>query len=104
MADELTPDELLDKIDYGTDSGNWLDTTRSVQIRPGMYCYAAKPESVETLGLPNARAWNPVEEDWKLPDNWQQIVYEGFRERLDKFRSFKVFMDICVRCGARRYP
>jgi Fe-S oxidoreductase len=71
-----------------------------VDIRKGMYCYASNPKSVETLSLPNARAWNPVEDDWKLPDNWQQIVYEGFRERLDKFRSFKVFMDICVRCGA----
>jgi ferredoxin len=100
MADELTPDELLDKIDYGTDSGNWLDTTKSVQIRPGMYCYAAKAESVETLGLPNARSWNPTEEDWKLPDNWQQILHDGIKERLERFRTFKIFMDVCVRCGA----
>ena len=79
MSDEIQPDELLDKIDYsphkkvGSElpSGDWMKTTDSVQIRPGMYCYAAKPESVETLGLPNARAWNPLEEDWKLPDNWQ---------------------------------
>ena len=55
MSDELTPDEALDKIDYGPGSGNWMDTTKSVQIRPGMYCYAAKAESVKTLGLPNAR-------------------------------------------------
>jgi ferredoxin len=26
--------------------------------------------------------------------------YEGFKERLEKFRSVKIFMDICVRCGA----
>jgi len=100
MADELTPDELLDKIDYGADSGNWMDTTKSVQIRPGMYCYAAKAESVETLGLPNARPWNPVEEDWKLPDDWQQILHNGIKERLERFRTFKIFMDVCVRCGA----
>src|SRR6056297_1473584 len=104
MADELTPDEALDKIDYSPRSSseprNWLDTTKSVQIRPGMYCYAAKPESVETLGLPYARNWNPTDEDWKLPDNWQEILHEGIKERLERFRSFKIFMDICVRCGA----
>ena len=99
MADELIkPDELLSQIDHRPSGAGWMDTP--VDIRKGMYCYASNPKSVETLGLPNARPWNPLEDDWKLPDNWQQIVYEGFRERLDKFRSFKVFMDICVRCGA----
>ena len=71
-----------------------------VQIRKGMYCYASNPKSVEYVGLPNARAWNPLDDDWKLPENWEEIIFEGFRERLDRFRSFKVFMDICVRCGA----
>ncbi|GAB6906925.1 Hdr-like menaquinol oxidoreductase iron-sulfur subunit [Desulfosarcina cetonica] len=99
MADELiTPDELLSKIDHRPSGAGWMDTP--VDIRKGMYCYAANPKSVETLGLPNARAWNPLDDDWKLPENWQQIIFEGFRERLEKFRSFKVFMDICVRCGA----
>ena len=100
MSDQLKPDEALDKIDYGPGSGNWMDTTKSVQIRPGMYCYAAKAESVATLGLPNARPWNPLEDDWKLPEDWQQILHEGIKERLEKFRTFKIFMDVCVRCGA----
>ncbi len=99
MADETPkPSELLSKIDYRTPSTHWMDVP--VNIRKGMYCYASNPKSVEYLGLPNARAWNPVEEDWKLPENWQQILHEGFKERLEKFRSIKVFMDICVRCGA----
>jgi Fe-S oxidoreductase len=99
MADELIkPDELLSQIDHRPSGAGWMDTP--VDIRKGMYCYASNPKSVETLGLPNARAWNPLEDDWKLPENWKEIVHEGFRERLEKFRSFKVFMDICVRCGA----
>jgi len=99
MADELIkPDELLSKIDHRPSGAGWMDTP--VDIRKGMYCYASNPKSVETLGLPNVRAWNPLDEDWKLPENWQQIIHEGFKERLEKFRSFKVFMDICVRCGA----
>ncbi|BBO78793.1 4Fe-4S ferredoxin [Desulfosarcina widdelii] len=99
MADELIkPDELLSKIDHRPSGAGWMDTP--LDIRKGMYCYASNPKSVETLSLPNARAWNPLDEDWKLPDNWQQIIHEGFKERLEKFRSFKIFMDICVRCGA----
>jgi Fe-S oxidoreductase len=95
---DLKPEELLSKIDRKPPETGWMDTP--VQIRKGMYCYASNPKSVEYLGLPNARAWNPLEDDWKLPENWQQILHEGFKERLEKFRSFKVFMDICVRCGA----
>ena len=44
--------------------------------------------------------WSPIDEDWKLPENWQQIIFEGMKERLEKYRSFKIFMDTCVRCGA----
>ncbi len=98
-ADETPkPSELLSKIDYRTPAKHWMDVP--VNIRKGMYCYAANPKSVEYLSLPNARPWNPIEEDWKLPENWQQILHEGFKERLERFRSIKVFMDICVRCGA----
>jgi len=98
MADELKPDEVIGRMDYKPASTSWMETP--VDIRPGMYCYAANPDSVKTLGLPNARAWNPLEEDWKLPQNWQQIIHDGFKERLERFRTVKIFMDICVRCGA----
>ena len=33
-------------------------------------------------------------------DNWKEIVLDGMAERLKKYRSFKLFMDTCVRCGA----
>jgi Fe-S oxidoreductase len=71
-----------------------------VEIRKGIACYAGNPNSLEYVGLPNARKWSCFDEDWQLPENWQEIIHEGFKERLEKFRSFKVFMDICVRCGA----
>ena len=99
MADELPkPEELLEVDHTPPKKTGWMDTP--VDIRKGMYCYAGNPKSLETLGFPNARQWNPLDDDWKLPENWKEIVFEGLRERLDKFRSFKVFMDICVRCGA----
>jgi Fe-S oxidoreductase len=92
------PQDVLDLLNYQPPRTDWMDTP--VEIRKGMYCYASNPKSVANLGLPNARPWNPLEDDWKLPENWQQIIHEGFKERLERFRSFKVFMDICVRCGA----
>jgi Fe-S oxidoreductase len=98
MSDELPNSEELIKIDHEPPSSGWMDTP--AVIRKGMYCYAGNPKSLETLGFPNARQWNPLDDDWQLPDNWKEILLEGMRERLHKFRSFKVFMDICVRCGA----
>jgi Fe-S oxidoreductase len=41
-----------------------------------------------------------MNDDWQLPDNWKEIILKGFKERLDKYRSLRIFMDICVRCGA----
>ncbi len=83
---------------------HWMDTP--VIFKPGNYCYPAKKSMVEyhskrfpgLFGEP--RDWLIEDEDWKLPDNWKEIILNGIRERLDKFRSFKVFMDCCVRCGA----
>jgi Fe-S oxidoreductase len=99
MSDLPKNDELFSSLDHRPAGGtDWMDTP--IDIRPGMYCYSANPKSMETLSAPNARKWNPMEEDWLLPDNWQEILHKGMKERLEKFRSFKVFMDICVRCGA----
>jgi len=97
MSETPKPEEILSKT-HKPPVTDWMDTP--IDIRPGMYCYASNPKSVAYLGLPNARQWNPLEDDWQLPENWQEIVFDGLRERLERFRSFKVFMDICVRCGA----
>jgi Fe-S oxidoreductase len=70
------------------------------KFRPGTWCYPAKPKFVDYLGLANPREWSPSDDDWKLPENWKDIIREGFKDRLSKFRSFRLFMDICVRCGA----
>ncbi len=77
---------------------HWMDV--KPVFKPGNYCWPGKPKIVEYHGFPNSREWKPDEEDWKLPENWKEIILEGFRERLHKFRSLKVFMDVCVRCGA----
>ncbi|GAB4340022.1 MAG: (Fe-S)-binding protein [Desulfobulbaceae bacterium] len=83
---------------------DWMDVP--AVFKPGNYAYPAKKEKVEYLNsqqglsFPNAREWSPEDDDWKLPENWKEIIINGLKERLDKFRSLKIFMDCCVRCGA----
>ncbi|HWT80115.1 MAG TPA: (Fe-S)-binding protein [Candidatus Methylomirabilis sp.] len=98
MAEQhLKPEQLL-QIDYRPPRKDWRDP--AVEFRKGVFCYSAAPKNLEYLGLPNPRKWQPFDKDWKLPPNWKQIILEGMRERLEKYRSFRLFMDICVRCGA----
>ena len=76
----------------------WLDT--KPLFAPGSYCYPEKKETMELLHMPNPHDWDPSAEDWNLPENWEKILCDAFEERLEKHRSLKLFMDICVRCGA----
>lgn len=97
MADKLpTPAEM--KIVHAPPKTGWMKTP--FEFKKGTWCYSAKPKAIDYLGFPNSREWSPTDEDWKLPANWEEIIHKGFKERLGKFRSFKIFMDVCVRCGA----
>lgn len=98
MSEDYPAPEELVKIDYRPPKKGWMETP--AEFRPGNWCYPAKPSALQTLGLPNPRVWMPTDDDWKLPDNWKEIIVDGLKERLDKYRSLKIFMDTCVRCGA----
>jgi Fe-S oxidoreductase len=95
---KLPKPEELSKIDLTPPKTDWMDTP--VVFKEGMFCHGSKPKSLELVGFPNPRDWRPADEDWKLPENWKQILLEGIADRLKKYRSFRLFMDICVRCGA----
>jgi len=90
--------ETLVQIEPKPPRGDWRDS--HVEFRKGSICYSAASKNLTALGLPNPRAWQPLDSDWKLPPDWKRIVLDGMRERLQKYRSFRLFMDICVRCGA----
>jgi Fe-S oxidoreductase len=98
MSEESLNKEQLAGIDYKPPCKDWLDP--KVEIRKGTFNYPAVNASEEYLELPHSRKWDPRDEDWSLPNNWKEIVLEGMREQLNKSRTLKVFMDICVRCGA----
>ena len=91
------PAELA-KVSYQLPKTGWMDTP--VEFKPGMFCHGSKPKSLEIVEFPNPREWRPADADWKLPENWKEILIEGIADRLKKYRSFRLFMDICVRCGA----
>jgi ferredoxin len=91
------PDELSN-VDYSLPKTDWAETP--TEIKKTMICYGAKESNLKAVDFPNARSWDPKVDDWKLPDNWKEIILEGISERLEKYRSFRLFMDICVRCGA----
>ena len=93
----LKPDELV-QIGYQAPPRDWMDTP--ADFRKGTYCYSALAKNLTYLGLPNPREWQPFDADWKLPPDWKETILKGMKERLEKYRSFRLFMDICVRCGA----
>ncbi len=51
--------------------------------------FVAKPEFQQPLGYPG-----------ELLDNWQEVALDKMKDLLGKYRSLRVFLDICVKCGS----
>jgi Fe-S oxidoreductase len=51
--------------------------------------YVAAPEHQAALGFPG-----------ELVDDWQRVAIDKLGELVGKYRSLRVFMDSCVKCGA----
>ena len=98
MTEELPRPEEVSRVDYRLPETGWMDTP--VVMKKGMYCHAARAGNIEALNMPNPREWRVEDEDWKLPNDWRDIIMKGLQERIHRFRSLQLFMDICVRCGA----
>lgn len=92
------PDEILNDVCLSSENQDWLNSRPD--FRKGTYLYSAPLKHQSYLGLPNQREWNPADADWKLPENWKEVILSGMADLLRKHRSFRLFLDICVRCGA----
>jgi len=97
MAEDVLKEKAL-RIDYTLPRKNWLEPT--AEFRKGTFCYPAASKHQKYLDLPYPREWQPTDEDWKLPANWKELILKGMEDRLNRYRSFRLFLDICVRCGA----
>jgi Fe-S oxidoreductase len=98
MGDNITKQEEMLDISYEPRGKNRMDP--SVQLRKGTYSYPAPLKHQQYLDLPNQREWQPTDKDWKLPQNWKETILNGMKLLLNRNRSFKLYLDICVRCGA----
>jgi ferredoxin len=96
MTDIPKPEDLI-KIDYQPPEPPWMET--SLNSKEGSYCKAASPKWLDS-SITQTQRMSVKDEDWKLPDNWKETLLEGMDDRLNRFRSLRLFMDICVRCGA----
>ena len=103
MAEEVKiPPEELRKVKPWYPS-NWKEFLKPVtekDFKDGFWHYSGRPSDMEEVDLPFPRDWDPKQPDWKLPENWKEIFLKKFEELLKKNRSFKLYLDICVRCGA----
>lgn len=97
MAKVPSPQELA-KIDLRPPAKGWMEV--KPEFRPGTYCNAAGAKWLDMVNYPYPRAWSVPEDDWQLPPDWKEIILQQMEDRLSRFRSLKLFFDICVRCGA----
>ena len=88
MAEDVAKDKAL-KIDYTPPEKTWMEP--HVEIRKGTFCYPVAPKNEKYLDLPYPREWQPTEQDWKLPENWKEIILKGMEERLSQYRSYQLF-------------
>ena len=62
MADTPKPTEIAELDHYRPlfEQG-WLNKTS--EIKPGIFCWGAKPKNTNAVGMPFAKEWKPTDED-----------------------------------------
>jgi len=72
---------------------DFLDPLERPVMQPGVMSesapYIASQEHQEKIGFPG-----------ELVDNWEDVAIDKMGELAGKYRSFKVYLDSCVKCGA----
>ena len=76
------PQELA-KVNYRPPAKGWMDV--KPDFRPGTYVNAAQPKWLEMVNYPYPRAWSVKDEDWKLPENWKEIILQQIGRPLKPF-------------------
>ena len=61
-------------------------------------CWLAKKKDTDVMELPFSKD-NTLEE-FELPPDWKEIFIDKLGEFPKKYRSWQLYLDICVRCGA----
>jgi ferredoxin len=61
-------------------------------------CWLAKKKDTDIMELPFSQ--DRTLEEFELPPDWKEIFIEKLGEMKNKYRSWQLYLDICVRCGA----
>ncbi len=61
-------------------------------------CWLAKKKDTDPMGLPFSQ--DRTLEEFQLPPDWKEIFIKKLGELTKKYRSWQLYLDICVRCGA----
>ncbi|AAB90735.1 MULTISPECIES: Hdr-like menaquinol oxidoreductase iron-sulfur subunit HmeD [Archaeoglobus] len=95
-------EEMPERIEIKQKFPSWREMLKPVkEFEEGRLSYLSLPKQVDSEWF--KMPFGDVERDFhdlKLPENWKEIFLEAMKDTLEKNRSFKLFMDICVRCGA----
>ena len=78
--------------------GDWRDP--QVEFRKGIDLLQRGGQKPHISGPAQSPRLAALRRGLEAPPDWKRIMLDGMRERLEKYRSFRLFMDICVRCGA----
>jgi len=73
----------------------WMSTP--TVFRDGTYSYPAAGKNLKALGMPNPRQWSPADDDWKLPENWKEIILEGlwtFAFAVEHVQTNAIFLSV----------
>jgi len=93
VAKTPKPEEL---IAIRTNAGDALDGYPTV-FRPAPGA-TAEPRRALQPRPPEPRAWQPSDEDWKLPETGSRSSWRGWPSG-EEVPVLPPLMDICVRCG-----
>jgi Fe-S oxidoreductase len=95
-------EEVPERIEIKQRFPSWREMLKPVKkLEEGRTSYLSLPKQVDSEWF--KMPFGDVERDLhdlKLPENWKELFLEAMKDTLEKNRAFKVFMDICVRCGA----
>ena len=95
-------EEMPERIEIKQRFPGWREMLKPVKkLEDGRTSYLSLPKQVDSewFKMPFGDVERDLD-DLKLPENWKELFLEAMKDTLEKNRAFKLFMDICVRCGA----
>ncbi len=93
MSEEIRSSTRTNDADHASDMDSFVDPLEMADLAPGcmseMHSFEAAPEHQQKLGFPG-----------ELVDDWHDKAVAKMGDLVSKYKSLRVFLDSCVKCGA----